>query len=73
MRAFVDQDMCIGCGLREGTCPEVFRMNNEGKAEAYADTTDENRDAVLEAVGGCPVSSQTEKFKVVAGKIPFFP
>ena len=35
MRAFVDQDMCIGCGLCEGTCPEVFRMNDEGKAEAY--------------------------------------
>ena len=37
MRAFVDQDMCIGCGLCEGTCPEVFRMNDAGKAEAYAD------------------------------------
>lgn len=36
MRAFVDQDMCIGCGLCEGTCPEVFRMNDEGKAEAYS-------------------------------------
>ena len=51
MRAFVDQDMCIGCGLCEGTCPEIFQMNDAGKAEAYADTTDENRDAVMEAIG----------------------
>ena len=61
MRAFVDQDMCIGCGLCEGTCPAVFRMNDEGKAEAYADTTDENRDAVMEAIDGCPVSAILEE------------
>ena len=53
--------MCIGCGLCEGTCPEVFRMNDEGKAEAYADTTDENHDAVMEAIDGCPVSAIREE------------
>ena len=61
MRDYVDQDMCIGCGLREGTCPEVFRINDDGKAEAYADTTDENRDAVLEAIDGCPVGAIREE------------
>ena len=60
MRAFVDQDMCIGCGLCEGTCPEIFQMNDAGKAEAYADTTDENRDAVMEAIDGCPVGAIRE-------------
>ena len=61
MRAFVDQDMCIVCGLFEGTCPEVSRMNDEGKAKAYADTTDENRDAVMEAIDGCPVGAIREE------------
>ncbi len=61
MRAFVDQDMCIGCGLCEGTCPEVLRMNDAGKAEAYADTTKNNRDAVLEAIDGCPVGAIREE------------
>ena len=42
-------------------CPEVFRMNDAGKAEAYADTTDENRDAVMEAIDGCPVSAIREE------------
>ena len=34
MRAYVDQDACIGCGLCAGTAPDVFQMNDAGKAEA---------------------------------------
>ena len=33
MRYFVN-DGCIGCGLCEGTCPEVFSMTDEGVAKA---------------------------------------
>jgi ferredoxin len=29
----VDQDLCIGCGLCESLCPEVFRLSAEGKSE----------------------------------------
>ena len=47
MRAFVDQDLCIGCGMCNAACPEVFELNDEGKAEAVADTTDGNRDDVM--------------------------
>lgn len=61
MRAYVDQEMCIGCGLCEGNCPGVFRMNDAGKAEACADTTDENHGAVMEAINGCPVSAIREE------------
>ncbi|WP_077391464.1 ferredoxin [Mobilibacterium timonense] len=61
MRAYVDQDVCIGCGLCASTCPEVFEMNDEGKAEAVADTTNENRDGVLEAIENCPVSAIREQ------------
>ena len=61
MRAFVDQDMCIGCGLCEGICPEVFRMNESGLAEAFEDTTDENREAVMEAIDSCPVTAIREE------------
>ena len=52
MRAYVDKNECIGCGLCEMTAPDVFRMTDDGKAEAYADTTDENKDAVQEAIDG---------------------
>ena len=56
MKAFVDQSGCIGCGLCADTCPEVFRMNDEGLAEAYADVTDANRETAEEARDSCPVS-----------------
>ena len=56
MKAFVDQSGCIGCGLCTDTCPDVFRMNDEGLAEAYADVTDAAREAAEEARDGCPVS-----------------
>lgn len=54
MRAFVEQDACIGCGLCTGTAPDVFRMNDAGKAEAFADTTAANRPDVDAAIDGCP-------------------
>ena len=57
MRAYVDQDLCIGCGLCPSVAPDVFEMNDDGKASAVSDTTDENRDAVKEAIESCPVSA----------------
>lgn len=57
MRAFVDQGACIGCGLCTGTAPDVFRMNDNGRAEAYADTTDMNKPDLDAAISGCPVSA----------------
>ena len=61
MGAFVDQGLCVGCGLCEAICPEVFRMNDVRKAETYADTTDMNYDTVMKAVEGCPVSAIREE------------
>ena len=39
----VDKDLCIGCGLCCGICDEVFRMNEQGKAEAYQPANAENQ------------------------------
>lgn len=49
----VDQGLCIGCG----NCDEVFHMNEQGKAETYQSASDENQDAVQEAINSCPVSA----------------
>lgn len=57
MRAFVDQDACIGCGLCTGVAPEVFRMNDAGRAEAFADVTGRNKPDVDAAIDGCPASA----------------
>ncbi len=57
MRAVVDKDTCISCGLCVSTEPGVFEMDDDGKAVAVADTTEENKDSVQEAIDGCPVDA----------------
>ena len=56
MKAHVDQDGCIGCGLCADTCPEVFRMDENGLAEAYGEVTQDNLAAAKDARDACPVS-----------------
>lgn len=56
MRAMVDGSGCISCGLCVSICPDVFRLNNDAIAEAYAPVTGALKDAAQEARDGCPVS-----------------
>lgn len=57
MKAVVDQETCIGCGLCCETCGAVFRMNEQDKAEAYREADADNQDEVQNAIDGCPVSA----------------
>lgn len=57
MKATIDRDGCIGCGLCADTCPEVFRMADDGYAEVYTDPVPaEVEDTAKEAEDSCPVS-----------------
>jgi ferredoxin len=57
MKASIDRDGCISCGLCADTCPKVFRMADDGLAEVYVDTVPEDEEAsAVEAQDGCPVS-----------------
>lgn len=57
MKAIVDQDGCISCGLCIDICPEVFSYNDDGVSEAIVDTVPANcEDRAQEAADGCPVS-----------------
>lgn len=46
---------CIGCGLCEGICPEIFRMGDSGTA--LAADLDTELDTAAEAMAGCPVAA----------------
>jgi ferredoxin len=57
MKAAIDRDGCISCGLCAETCPEVFRMADDDKAEVIVDEVPEGlEDAAQEAADACPVS-----------------
>ena len=60
MRAYVDRELCIGCGLCTSIAPDVFAMNADGRAEAVTDTTDANGESVKQAIARCPVAAIKE-------------
>lgn len=57
MKATIDREGCISCGLCASTCPEVFQMADDGRAEVCADPVPESvEDAAAEVRDSCPVS-----------------
>lgn len=61
MKAHVDKDTCIGCGLCPSICPDVFSMDDDdGKAKAIVDeVSEELQDDAEEAAASCPVEAIT--------------
>lgn len=56
MKAFVDENTCIGCGLCVSICDEVFSMSASGVAEGGTVEAG-NEDAAREACDSCPVGA----------------
>lgn len=52
----IDKDKCIGCGLCASIAEKVFRLNNEGKAQAIEPVGDKEA-KIQEAIDSCPVSA----------------
>ncbi len=60
MKACVDKDSCIGCGLCTSICSEVFFMDDDGKAKAIEEEILNSQISDAEdAANSCPVSAIT--------------
>ena len=57
MKASIDRPNCISCEVCVETCPEVFRMADDGYAEVYVDPVPpEAEEKALTAEADCPAS-----------------
>ena len=58
MKARVDKDTCIGCGLCPSICPEDIELTEEGYAhEIKKEVTEDCHDEAKEAAESCPVDA----------------
>ncbi len=58
MKAVVDQDICIGCGMCVDICPEIFKYNDEYKSESILEEVPEDlKIRAEEATEACPVEA----------------
>lgn len=55
MKAKIDRDGCISCGLCTEICPEVFEFAGDGLASVINNPTRDNIDKAHEAAESCPV------------------
>ena len=58
MKAMIDNDLCIGCGLCGELCPEVFHEGDDGKFSAIDEPVPEDQeDCAQDAESQCPVEA----------------
>lgn len=58
MKVTVDADLCIGCGVCESACPEIFRLAEDGIAYVLSDTVaDEAYDDAAGCTEMCPTAA----------------
>lgn len=57
MKACVDKEACIGCGLCASIASEVFEIEDDGKAGVIGEVTSANEADAKDAEMSCPVAA----------------
>ena len=58
MKAIVDHDKCIGCGICGGISPRVFTINCDNKSQVVqCPINEDDCDATKDAESSCPVDA----------------
>lgn len=57
MKVYVDQDLCISCGLCISICDDVFSWNDDKAQAIVQEIPEEFTDEVEEAVESCPTEA----------------
>jgi ferredoxin len=52
---YLVKEECIGCGMCEQLCPEVFRLNPETNVAEVIMPKEGPEDLIQEAIDSCPV------------------
>ena len=62
MKLYVDQDLCISCGVCIGMCPDVYDWNDDEKADVTKDPVpEEHQEEAKEAQEACPTEAILDK------------
>ena len=59
----VDKDTCIGCGLCPSICPEVFEMQDDGKAGTIVDEVPSEVEDNARRPRHCPCKRHRNRIK----------
>jgi len=55
-KIIVDQELCISCGVCANLCPDVFEIQDDGKAKVVNKDNCENCDCE-DTINNCPVGA----------------
>ena len=57
MKFKVDQELCVGCGACQATCPEVFKLVDDKSQVILNPVPEELEMSAIEAEDGCPMGA----------------
>lgn len=53
----IDEEKCIGCGMCESLCPEVFKMKDGKSYLCEKADLEKNKDCIESTIQSCPTKA----------------